>query len=226
MGRGAAVRRLSIWAAAIAVATQAAADPSLSGKRIVIDPGHGTIDFEHRIINTGKMAGNGFPEYRISMEIAQALGKLLEDDGAIVFYTRNPDDFWRESYSPAEDNSARAYLASDLKADALICLHCDWSPRRRFKGVTTFWEKDNSRDLAERIQHQLVHDLKTIDRGVVHDSFTILDHSNVPTVLVENGFMSNRAEGRRLQQPAYQKKIARALATAIRGFFGNRPQGR
>jgi N-acetylmuramoyl-L-alanine amidase len=43
---------------------------------------------------------------------------------------------------------------------------------------------------------------------------------------VENGFMSNRLEGRKLLQPAYQKKIAGALATAIRGFFGNRPDGR
>ena len=222
MRGGAAFRRWILWGAALAVATQAAADPSLSGRRIVIDPGHGTIDFERRIINTGKNVSGGVPEYRINMEIALALGKLLEDDGATVFFTRNQDDYWRESYSPAEDNTARAYFANELNADALICIHCDWSPSRRFRGVTTFWEKPSSRDLAERIQRQLVKDLKTTDRGVVHDSFTILDHSDVPTVLVENGFMSNRSEGRKLLQPAYQKKIAGALATAIRGFFGNR----
>lgn len=219
--RAAAFRSFLLWGAALAVLSSVSAEPSLSGRRIVIDPGHGTIDFDRRVINTGK-SRDGVFENRITMEIALYLGKILEEDGATVYFTRNKEDYWREGYSPAEDNKARAYFANELNADALICIHCDWNPSRRFRGVTTFYEKPNSAELGSWIQRTLVRDLRTTDRGVVKDSFTILDHAEMPTVLVETGFLSNRSEGKSLLQSDYQKKVAGALASAIRGFFSNK----
>ena len=44
----------------------------------------------------------------------------------------------------------------------------------------------------------------------------------MPTVLVETGFLSNRTEGKKLLQAAYQKKVAGALASALRGYFSTR----
>jgi len=217
----AAFRSLLLSGVALAAVSLASAEPPLSGRRIVVDAGHGTIDFDRRIINTGK-SREGLYEHRLTMEIALYLGKILEEDGATVFYTRNRDDYWREGYGSAEDNKARAYFANELNADALICIHCDWNPSRRFQGVTTYYAKNNSAEMGGWIQRQLTKDLKATDRGLVRDSFTILDHAEVPTVLVETGFLSNRTEGKKLLQPAYQKRVAGALASALRGYFSTR----
>jgi N-acetylmuramoyl-L-alanine amidase len=208
----------ALWGAALLLATAVGADATLSGRRIVIDPGHGTIDFERQIINSGK-SRDGVNEYRLNMDIALFLGKMLEDDGATVFLTRDREDYWRSGYGPAEDNKARAFFANEVNADAFIAIHCDWHPSRRFHGVTTFYTKDKSRELGERIQRQMVKDLGAFDRKLVKDSFTVLDHTEMPAVLVESGFLSNRAEGKKLMTAAYQKKVAAALAAALRGYF-------
>lgn len=200
------------------LATTAGADAALSGRRVVLDPGHGTIDFERTVINSGK-SRDGVVENRLTMEIALQLGRMLEEDGATVFFTRDREDYWRSGYGSAEDNKARALFANDVNADAYISIHCDWHPSRRYHGVTTFYTKDNSRDLGARIQRQLVTDLKAYDRKLVRDSFTVLDHAEMPAVLVETGFLSHRTEGRKLLKAAYQKQIAAALASALRGYF-------
>ena len=201
----------------LSLALNAAAGP-LSGKVIVLDPGHATINFQRSVINTGKSTGS-FPEHRLTLEIATQLGKILEEQGATVYFTRTRDDYWRQSYSPIEDNKMRAWMANELSADAFIAIHCDWNPSRRFRGVTTFWEKPQSRKLGELIQRRLVQDLGTSNRGVIHDSFTVLDQAKMPAVLVECGFMSNRAEGKKLAQPEYQRRVALALASAVTRFF-------
>lgn len=212
---------LGIAAVLLTASPPAHADPSLSGRRIVVDPGHGTINFEKDVINTGKNR-DGMSEHKIAMEIGLYLGKMLEDDGATVFFTRDREDYWREGYSPGEDNKSRALFANELKADAFICIHCDWHPSRRYQGVTTFYLKDESRRLGEAIQRQLVKDLGAFNRKLVRDSFTVLDHATVPTVLVETGFLSHRTEGKKLLRPDYQKRVAAALASALRGYFAAR----
>jgi hypothetical protein len=44
--------------------------------------------------------------------------------------------------------------------------------------------------------------------------------TNVPAVLVEAGFVSNPTEGQKLTTPAYQHKIATAIAQGIEKFLG------
>lgn len=216
--RRAAFRSLALWGAALAAAAVVWGDAPLSGRRIVLDAGHGTIDYELDVINSGK-SRDGIGENRITMEIALALGKILEEDGATVFFTRNRDDYWRSGYGSAEDNKARAYFANEVNADAFISIHCDWHPSRRYHGVTTFYTKDGSRELGDRVQKQLVKDLKAFDRNLVRDSFTVLDHTEMPAILVETGFLSHRTEGKKLLRSDYQKKVAAALAAALRGYF-------
>jgi N-acetylmuramoyl-L-alanine amidase len=213
------LRRASGIAALLLCAAVAHADPILSGRRIVLDAGHATIDYEQRVINTGKTTRDGVSEHKIAFEIAQYLGKMLQDNGATVLYTRNREDYWRAGYSPGEDNKSRIYFANEVKADAFISIHCDWHPSRRFQGVTTFYLKDDSRRLGEIIQHQLVKDLRAFNRKLVNESFTVLDHAEVPAVLVETGFLSHRNESRKLLKPEYQKKVASALAAALRRYL-------
>ena len=44
----------------------------------------------------------------------------------------------------------------------------------------------------------------------------------MPAILVETGFLSNPEEEKRLSSPGYQEDVARAIASGVQGFLGNR----
>jgi N-acetylmuramoyl-L-alanine amidase len=53
--------------------------------------------------------------------------------------------------------------------------------------------------------------------------FMVLKSPDIPSLLVETGFLSNPIEERRLSDPAYQQKVAQALYTGIKNYFWNNP---
>jgi len=72
--------------------------------------------------------------------------------------------------------------------------------------------------------------MKTLGRThknhVEHANFMVLKSPDVPSILVETGFISNPAEEKRLQDPAWQKKMARAISDGIQDYFYlSPPQG-
>ena len=67
---------------------------------------------------------------------------------------------------------------------------------------------------------------KTHKNHVEHANFVVLKSPDVPSILVETGFISNPAEEKRLKDPAWQKKMARAIAAGIQDYFYlSPPQG-
>ncbi len=195
------------------------AEPLLKNRVFVIDAGHGVINYEGRVINPGKENSNGSREHELTLKMALKLGKILQDSGAKVFYTRSKEDYWRQAYSTIEDNKARAYLANEVKADAFISIHCDWNPSRKYKGVTTIYAKKDSDRLSHILHGSLLKKLKAKDRKVVFDSYTVLDTAEVPAVLIETGFLSNREESKKLAKSSYQQSVAEAIATGIKTYF-------
>ena len=79
--------------------------------------------------------------------------------------------------------------------------------------------------LADQLQHSahtaagmltaMTRDLEVANRGVKRAPFWVLLGSNMPAVLVETGFLTNRDEGRLLADPEYQARIAQSLVTAL-----------
>ncbi len=195
------------------------ADSALKGHVIVIDAGHGTLNFQGKVINAGRRMKGRLPEYKLTLQIAAKVAELLRREGAKVYMTRTPANGWRRSYSASEDNRNRATYANDLDAEALISIHCDYDPRSSIRGVGTYYAKKNSHKLGKYIQRNLVKTLQTKNRKLVNDTYTILETAEVPAVLVESGFLSNRKEAKKLADPAYQAKIAKALANGLSQYF-------
>ncbi len=54
-------------------------------------------------------------------------------------------------------------------------------------------------------------------------SFAVLKSPDVPSILVETAFISNREEERRLNDEAYQDKLARAILNGIKRYFAKNP---
>ena len=93
--------------------------------RVVLDPGHGGND-------VGTHGPSGVYEKDVVLDIAQRLGKLLEERlGTEVIYTRSDDTF-----VPLEERTA---IANDRKADLFLSIHANSSPYRLVGGVETFY---------------------------------------------------------------------------------------
>ncbi len=86
------------------------------------------------------------------------------------------------------------------------------------------YKNDESRDLAGGIQASLINNLKQdykeiFDLGVKWALFYVLVGAEMPSVLIETSFISNREEEKRLSDNKYKEKIAEAIAGGINNYF-------
>jgi N-acetylmuramoyl-L-alanine amidase len=79
--------------------------------------------------------------------------------------------------------------------------------------------------LAEVVQEGLAPVHPGPNRGVKQAPLAVITNAMMPAVLVEVGFISNRAEERLLGTADFQAAVARALSLAVDRFFGRYPPG-
>ncbi|HUK83747.1 MAG TPA: N-acetylmuramoyl-L-alanine amidase [Verrucomicrobiae bacterium] len=80
--------------------------------------------------------------------------------------------------------------------------------------------------LAHCIQQSLLLATHANDRGVRRARFYVLRNAPCPAVLVEAGFLSNRAEEAKILTPEYREALARAIADGILVYAGKTTEGR
>jgi N-acetylmuramoyl-L-alanine amidase len=78
---------------------------------------------------------------------------------------------------------------------------------------------------SARFATQLVSDLKRRTKLLRNThrfaGFAVLKAPDIPSVLIEMGFLSNRADERRLQTAKYRKKFSSGIVAAISSYFSN-----
>jgi N-acetylmuramoyl-L-alanine amidase len=78
---------------------------------------------------------------------------------------------------------------------------------------------DNSLKLGERVLRKVDTVAKLHKTRVEQAGFAVLKSPDIPSILVETGFISNPSESKLLSTSAYQKKMARAIHAGIREWF-------
>jgi N-acetylmuramoyl-L-alanine amidase len=73
--------------------------------------------------------------------------------------------------------------------------------------------------LAESILSCLESSHLAASRGVKQAGFGVLKSFQVPSVLVEVGFLSNPQEGKRLASPAHRQDLAESIARGVMAYF-------
>jgi N-acetylmuramoyl-L-alanine amidase len=90
-------------------------------------------------------------------------------------------------------------------------------------------KRNESSLLAGSVQQALVQPLNGRkagrDLGVKHAPFVVLIGAEMPSILVETGFISNPAEERRLADPKYRGQAARAIFEGIAEYFASTTGG-
>ena len=184
----------------------------LLNKIVVLDPGHGGI-----------YSGGvhyGFRESDINLSVALKVRKKLARLGAKVIMTRKRDvNLAPEGSTLDADLQARVDVAKNAGADIFVSLHVDDVPNINLKGVTSYFPEGRSSGLASAIQTSLVNEICVVDNGVSPANFYVLVHNDVPSALIEMGYLSNPAEALRLMNNSYQNLLARGIAKGILNYF-------
>ncbi len=185
----------------------------LSGKGILVDAGHGGTDGGARAKDSGAW------EKTVNLQVAQALKRQLEDSGAFVVMTRETDTQYSEN--KRADLTARLDLARQHQADLVISVHMNEYRSRRESGPQVFYRagQEQSRLLAGVIQAAMIRVLEPAkERAAMAGDYFILS-LDVPSVLVECGFLSNAAEEKLLLTPAYQARAAQAIREGVEEYY-------
>lgn len=78
---------------------------------------------------------------------------------------------------------------------------------------------DNSLQLGGNVLRNMDRIAKLHKKGVEQAGFAVLKSPDIPSILVETGFISNPGEAKLLASRSYQKKMARAIHAGIREWF-------
>ncbi|MGJ4889756.1 N-acetylmuramoyl-L-alanine amidase [Bradyrhizobium sp. HKCCYLRH3099] len=242
-------------ATAVGAATAPPGGPPDPRPVVVIDPGHGGVDYGTQ--------GGEVPEKNIVLAFGQALRDRLERTGKYrVVMTRDDDTF-----IPLGD---RVRIAQKQSAALFVSIHADALPRGEgnAQGATIYTLSDKASDVeAERLAESenradqiggvnlteepadvadilidlarretrtfsnrfarlLMNDMKTAvhmhKRPLKSAGFRVLKAPDVPSVLVELGYVSNKGDMGNLVSDTWRSRTAEAMARAIDAFLAKR----
>ncbi|SED15323.1 N-acetylmuramoyl-L-alanine amidase [Paenibacillus sp. GP183] len=183
----------------------------LTGKTIVVDPGHGGID-------TGAIAKiKPVYERDVNLVSAQVLVNKLKAGGAHVIMTRTGND---QFVSKAQ----RVQISNDNKADVFVSIHQNmYQKDPTISGTITYYDSANSKRLANEIEIATSRQLNSRheDKHVEKEQLYVLKHNRRPSVLIEGCFLSNPSELAASLLPAYQEKLAAGIYEGIVAFLRN-----
>lgn len=194
---------------------------TISGKKIVIDAGHGGID-------PGTRSKDGLLEKDLNLDIALKLKRHLAMVGVHCIMIRETDRDFSDSNQDfstkkRRDLSYRTRTANQSKADLYLSIHANSFPQSIYRGAQTFFEKpdSNSKYLAEAIQKQFIKRLKPNRRRVKAGDYRVLNDTTMPGVMIEVGFLSNPDEAKLLADGSYREQVAKAIFLGIVDYFSN-----
>lgn len=183
----------------------------LQGKKFYLDAGHGGSD-------PGAVNDNlGLEEKIAALDICLYLGEILEQQGALVYFSRIDN----ETY-PALTH--RATEANSYGADAFISIHLNSAENKAASGIETLVYSLNgtAAKIAEKVQQNMIKATGWKDRGVkARPDLGVLRLTKMPAILCEVGFISNDQEAKELFKKPTQQKLANAIAEGIISQFGD-----
>jgi N-acetylmuramoyl-L-alanine amidase len=182
---------------------------------IVVDPGHGGQRYSKSYTGGTRGVTSKLTESELNLRVAVELAKLLKDDGAAVWLTREADHrLSREGSSNKDELHARIDFFEHHDAHFFLSVHHNaGSPGA---GHTALY-KHNAKDDA--LYHALARDVNDALDGAVpgpklaliKGSYHILRETSIPGTISESGFMTNKEFDELSNRPDYPKREAAAI---------------
>jgi N-acetylmuramoyl-L-alanine amidase len=183
--------------------------PSLLGKRVVLDPGHGGDD-------PGVEAG-GVTEAELAWDLVSRLEGRLSALGVRTWLTRGPNN--------GATDAQRAELANEVGADIVLSLHVDGFSSPRANGIAAYYygAGESSSSIGERLadlaQRELVARTGLQDNHIHGKSWALLRLTRMPAVRVELGYLTSADDRQRLCDPRFRDTAAEGLLVAVQRLY-------
>lgn len=187
---------------------------------VILDAGHGGKD-------GGASSESGIIEKEVVLSVTKKVEDYLKMQGINVVLTRDGD---YDLASPeakkrkTEDLSKRVQIMNGQENGIVVSIHANAITNSSWSGAQTFYDpkKIENKQLATAIMNSMKNNLQTTTREAkAISSLFILKNSNVPSTLVEIGFLSNPDEAEKLNTDSYQDEIAYAIYEGILYYFDN-----
>lgn len=205
-------------------------------KIIAIDPGHqakgnyekepvgpGATEQKTKVSSGTQGVSTKVPEHVFALELSLKLRDALIAEGYEVVMTR-------ETANVNISNVERAQLANEAGADIYIRIHADGADSEAANGISVLYPSEmnpyvaelstDSKRLAQAVLNEMCDATGAKKRGIVkRDDLSGTNWAQMPVILIEAGFMTNKAEDKKLQDPEYQEKLVQGIVEGIEEYF-------
>ena len=216
--------------------SQQEAIPQTGGHLVVIDPGHQSHGMSEKEPNgpgsdtmkakvTGGTTGKttGLTEYQLNLTVGLKLRDELQSRGYTVIMTRESNDV-------SLSNVDRAQIANNAGAEAFIRIHANGSDNTSTNGAMTICQTPSnpynaafysaSRKLSDCVLDAFVASTGCNKQYVWEtDTMTGINWANVPSTIIEMGYMSNPTEDTNMASEEYQRLMVVGIANGIDNYF-------
>ncbi|MCM1074043.1 MAG: N-acetylmuramoyl-L-alanine amidase [Bacteroides sp.] len=168
--------------------------------KVVLDAGHGGSDY-------GAIR-EGINEKDITLDVTQRVESILRSKGYKTALTRKTD-----AYVSLED---RVEFSEKEEPEIFVSIHVNSAVSTDPTGIETHYYHDYSKELADIVHKHLIKEIpNTKNRGLFKSKFYVINHTTVPAILVEMGFLSNPDERAEIITESRKQKTAKAIAEGI-----------
>jgi len=191
----------------------------LSGARaaylVIIDAGHGGKD-------SGAVGFRGSYEKDVVLQVAKIVRlRSFSMPDLEVLLTRTEDNFI--------ELTGRTDIANERSADLYISIHANAHNDSRAEGIETWIaeritgeKREESLALANALQASMIQLMQPDKNRGVKSQQLYIRHAEMPSALVELGFLTNPDEEISLSQLNYQLRAADAILQGIGNYFKQR----
>lgn len=179
-------------------------------KTICIDAGHGGID-------PGAL-GHGLKEKDITLKVAAYCAEYMRSH----YPEFNP--LLTRANDKAVGLSERVQISNKARADLFISIHTNSHEKDDANGFESFiFTGSKKSPPVQFLFHPRLMRVFTAkgvrDRGQKHAAFYVLKNTTAPAILLELGFISNKAEAKLMRDDKFLRDCARAIVNASAAFF-------
>ena len=195
---------------------------------VIIDAGHGGED-------GGCIGLDGTLEKDLNLSVATEICCILQASGVNAVLSRSDDTMLYDMYDDLSDYSNvkktydlrnRVRFAKESECTLFVSIHMNKFSDEKYSGLQVYYSANHSDSItaALRVQSYVKEYLQPEnDREIKRagSNIYILHRSQMPAVLVECGFLSNKEELEMLKDEKYQSKLSLSIAASIMDSISN-----